>query len=759
MRQLQSVKAPLQLPPAVSSGSGRGDTPASSSSFYSPSEPPYSVIGVSIGKAQTRLASPTTPAAVKAAAIEEGDGYFSLPAGAAGSPDTSPIPESSPNTVVQVSGSSSASDEPPKPKSRSSHYGAIRSPSALRRSSSTGSLSFHRAMSTASSLGDDTRFENVREQINNRFKAIKDSLQDSNFRLPNLPSLPSLPSLPKIPNLLQPYSKVSDPRSRRYTYDTSQRSIRFGADPPKNGKLDKDPAPHATAGMKASVVASHPYFTKALDQLTGDLVILGGYRGSILRTTEAPHRRLWVPPISAALNLTKVDLEVGLEDEDEDKMHESIEADGMLTHVGPIDVARRLFRRLRASDNAQNGTLRVHEYAYDWRLSPHRLSADLIKFLERLPCNQPGQSSTQSGATVIAHSLGGLITRYGVNHRPELFAGVVYAGTPNHCVNILGPLRHGDEVMWSSKILTAQVNFTVRTSFALLPLDGKCFVDIDTKEELPVDFFNLEDWIKYRFSPCIEPTLPAKSTPSSAKPSIIDSITQLPRSVGGTIMDNIPILGRRKQQQQQRPKSPDENAAEASGAVLQMNSNKQDTQQQSSSTTTPTNSSTNRKPLLSVPGITTPPPPLPHDAAVAYLSRTLARTKAFKQSLAFNPSLSASNSYPPMSVIYGKTEPTVCGAGVHGYDGISRADAYDSLVFASGDGVVLARAAMLPEGYRAAQGGVVGSDRGHISLLGDLEAVGKCLMAVMRARRKGVGLGSGNMGGGKVDGKECEGMN
>jgi len=95
-----------------------------------------------------------------------------------------------------------------------------------------------------------------------------------------------------------------------------------------------------------------------------------------------------------------------------------------------------------------------------------------------------------------------------------------------------------------------------------------------------------------------------------------------------------------------------------------------------------------------------------------------------------------------LAVLYGKSEPTVSAALVDGYEGIARQDAYDNLLFASGDGVVLAREAMLPEGYKAAKGGVVGSDRGHITLLGDLEAVGKCLVAVLKARRRGVGMGN-----------------
>ena len=68
-------------------------------------------------------------------------------------------------------------------------------------------------------------------------------------------------------------------------------------------------------------------------------------------------------------------------------------------------------------------------------------------------------------------------------------------------------------------------------------------------------------------------------------------------------------------------------------------------------------------------------------------------------------------------------------------------DAYDDLQFASGDGVCLAKAAMLPEGYRCAEGGRMRTERGHVGLLGDLEAVGRCLLALIQERRRGVGLG------------------
>jgi pimeloyl-ACP methyl ester carboxylesterase len=471
---------------------------------------------------------------------------------------------------------------------------------------------------------------------------------------------------------------------------------------------------------------SHPILEEAMRELMGDVVILGGYRGSILRSAKPPHRQLWVP-MKVGLNLRKVDLEVGLDPEDEERMEETIIPSGVLSHVGPVDVCRRLMKRLRKSENALRGDLRVHDYGYDWRLSPELLSRRLIAFLESLPCNQqssPGEP--RRGATVIAHSLGGLITRHAVNERPDLFAGVVYAGVPQHCVNILGPLRNGDDVLLSSRVLTAQVNFTFRTSFALLPEDGHCFIDKQSKKEFRIDFFDPKTWEEHRLSPCIGPALPIPSS----QPQL--------NNLG---LKDIPLIGKRfsmplpqdsddslsDETHNPQPHNPGAYAAYAAekvhnpadGIVGPM-SQPRGSAGTSKAATTST---------------------IPRAKAMEYLTRTLFETKRFKQNLAFRPSHHAENRYPPAAVLYGKTVPTVYGARVVSPDCMKQVDAYDDLAFAAGDGVCLASAAMLPPGYRIIKGGLVKTDRGHVGLLGDLEAVGECLRAIGRGRREGVGLG------------------
>ncbi|KAI9806583.1 MAG: hypothetical protein M1825_006039, partial [Sarcosagium campestre] len=77
-----------------------------------------------------------------------------------------------------------------------------RSASSLRRSNSDGSLALTHALSRVSSLGDDSRFEHVQDQVNSRFKAIRDSFADSSFKMPRMPTIASvsLSSL-KLPDL------------------------------------------------------------------------------------------------------------------------------------------------------------------------------------------------------------------------------------------------------------------------------------------------------------------------------------------------------------------------------------------------------------------------------------------------------------------------------------------------------------------------------------------------------------------------------
>ena len=604
----------------------------------------------------------------------------------------------------------------------------------LRRSASDQSLVTQRTLSRVESFGDDSRFEHVQDQVNSRFKAIRDSWQDANIRLP---SLPNFNVAQFTPEFFRERSGSANRRSgarqlpgRASSSDINSSSSR-SARPVDHVTRQPYSSANAAHADTANRKPGHPRFNRALEQLEGDVVILGGYRGSILRSAEPPHRQVWVP-VKAGLNLRRVNLEVGLRQDDDERATKTIIPGGMLTHIGPVDIARRLFKRLRSCENVRAEKLRVHDYGYDWRLMPTYLSKQLIRFLEKLPCNRSGVPKEKRGAIVIAHSLGGLITRHAVNQRPELFRGVVYAGVPNTCVNILGPMRNGDDVLLSTRVLTAQVNFSIRTSFVLLPLDGRCFFDKETREEYPVDFFDVNTWIDLRLSPCVGRPLP----PLNAQPKPT-GITGYVSSMASAL-PNLYLPGRKSSASSRAPVDPSRatmiaGTAEPDTLAASSGDNKNtaiDDDIKSDSNDTSASVST---------AVT-----IPREEAMEYLQRTLASIKQFKQELAFDSAHASSNIYPPVSVIYGKSTPTVYGAKVHGREGIKHSDAYDELAFASGDGVVLARAAMMPQGYTTARGGTVASDRGHVTLLGDLEAVGKCLNAVISAKRKGVGCGIEN---------------
>lgn len=274
--------------------------------------------------------------------------------------------------------------------------------------------------STTSSLGDDARFVHITQMTNSRLKALKDNL------MAGFPTMPQLPHLQQHLASLNPFA---------------------------------DPADHAAP---ATILPRSPAL-EALDSVAGDVVVLGGYRGSILRDA-ASGRRLWIP-LKVGFNLRKVDLAVGLDPADEERAADRIRPEGMLLSISAVDIGRRLVRRLRAGA-AEHGR-RVHDWGYDWRLSPVLTASRLIAFLETLPCNRPVRTGAAAadrprergrGALVIAHSLGGLIVRNAINQRPELFSGVLFAGTPMTCINILGPLKNGDSVLFNSKVFTAQVS-------------------------------------------------------------------------------------------------------------------------------------------------------------------------------------------------------------------------------------------------------------------------------------------------------------
>ena len=105
--------------------------------------------------------------------------------------------------------------------------------------------------------------------------------------------------------------------------------------------------------------------------------MLGGYRGSVLRDLAMNNRRVWIP-LKVGLNLRKVDLEVGLDPEDEEAMKERIVPDGMITNVGPVGVSKRLLKRLRSREEENNRS--VHDWDMIGGFHRSYYQRDLLSF-------------------------------------------------------------------------------------------------------------------------------------------------------------------------------------------------------------------------------------------------------------------------------------------------------------------------------------------------------------------------------------------
>lgn len=480
----------------------------------------------------------------------------------------------------------------------------------------------------------------------------------------------------------------------------------------------------AIAGKMRSKPVSWP-------EIDGPVVIMGGYRGSVLRDRRTG-RRVWIP-LRAGLNIRRVDLSVGIDDADEEQEADvHLYASGMLTHIGPVDISKNLIRQLDALEDVT-----VYDFGYDWRLSCEFNSKRLATLLKKI------KDKFGKPAIVIAHSMGGLIAHHAMQSSPELFRGLLYAGVPSSCPNILGPLRYGDAVLLSSRVLTARVNFLMRSSYVFLPLNGHCFVDAkDPNTRYDLDFFDVNTWIEYNLTPCVSPIMKYRLTQNGPDQTLESTI----RAASSTI--SLLSRGRSPSRERSRERSlvfnEDKKDTELTRRLGKHSSNDQhhahgrtaghsshDHQHYVHHENHQASTHTKHRRHHSQPHRQKQPEDLlPLEDAIAYLDRTLKRTKRFLEELAFKEGVE----YPPLAVLYGTTVPTLRASKVNGKEGIKDGD-YNNLLFGAGDGVVYKRT-LMPEARGFSLAAKVPTDRGHVSLLTDIDGVAQCFRAIIDEENK-----------------------
>lgn len=106
-------------------------------------------------------------------------------------------------------------------------------------------------------------------------------------------------------------------------------------------------------------------------------------------------------------------------------------------------------------------------YSYDWRRSPIDNAVGLGTLVDRV------QNETGQKPSIIAHSMGGLITHYYMKSNADKINRLVYVGVPfQPGVSFLEDIDKGSPVGLNKTILSREALFSHPGSFALLPHTG-----------------------------------------------------------------------------------------------------------------------------------------------------------------------------------------------------------------------------------------------------------------------------------------------
>lgn len=496
-----------------------------------------------------------------------------------------------------------------------------------------------------------------------------------------------------------------------------------------------------------------------------NVVIMGGYRGSMLRDVKT-NKRLWIP-YRSGFHLLRTNLLIGPTKEDELRASKETYSDGVLKNVGPVDICKRLIKKL--SSNPKNN---VKEFGYDWRLSGRIVTEQLVKFLEKI------YKETGKPTLVLAHSMGGLIAHLAMHVNPTLFSSLIYLGCPSECLNILGPIRFGDAVFFNDKILSSETNFMMRSSFNLLPLSGRVFVDTNTFEPLDLDYFDPETWVEYNLNPLVSKArkirslnsatssndskiskksfrsrghaLPSQSLQNNSKMSLLLPLESARSSHSinnlGTMFRHrsMSIKKAYKNISESRSKSLCRSKSPSDSEKLPRISEKlsRDSEQLPRASELSSRDVDNTGDSLNDDAYSHDNFSILFDDAYRYLSETLKDTKDFLLSLEHREELAPE--YPPLAVVYGNEVPSVSASLVDGEKDIKDGNYYN-FYYGRGDGVVYSRR-LMPEGRgfkkfdeTTGEGEVVGkfpSSAGHVDLMTDLKSIGYAISAVLEAEKK-----------------------
>ncbi len=222
------------------------------------------------------------------------------------------------------------------------------------------------------------------------------------------------------------------------------------------------------SSLYCALIKNDPAFSKPI-------IFLPGIKGSLLRSNE---RQEWLT--RSQILLDSEPLLYKLEDPD-------LEPIGILTRIsllpGLLEYSpyQHISATLACNPNA-------YFLSYDWRRNPIENAARLGELVDRV------QQETGQKPSIIAHSMGGLVTHTYLKTNSEKIDRVVYVGVPfQPGVGFLPDIDQGSAIGLNKTILSKEAIFSHPSSFTLLPHAGQRLY----KNQ---DLMNIETWKEHRLS-------------------------------------------------------------------------------------------------------------------------------------------------------------------------------------------------------------------------------------------------------------------
>ena len=224
--------------------------------------------------------------------------------------------------------------------------------------------------------------------------------------------------------------------------------------------------PHAPLLLSLALLAAGcrsaglPAFPPGGDDAT---VFVPGYKGSFLAEENGEHA--WVTP---GQPFGAGDRSLGLEfpGQRPGPRFGPLHPDGPVTRLSVLGIGEDVY--LPFLEFAARSLPGVVPFAYDWRRDVRDSGQQLCAAIEALHATR---------VTVIAHSMGGLVTLHCLLQGQRKIRRIVFAGTPfRGAPEIYKDLVRGDPLGRNRALLSAEALFSFPAAWQLLPPEGPIFV-------------------------------------------------------------------------------------------------------------------------------------------------------------------------------------------------------------------------------------------------------------------------------------------